>query len=178
MSTRVDGTPDEAVFEPEESRGMPVGIAVSFIVPAVMLSMAYSAWPDARELDALSRSTSRAPSVDVVCSNGGMGPRATIEVAGRSYICRGVECDRGFGGAPRMVRYDPASPRRCRAEESLGGASSWETRATATGIGGGVIGAMMLATMLRMYLAQRSRRRAFYASQAWRDYVSQRDGGA
>jgi len=77
-----------------------------------------------------------------------------------------------------MVRYDPADPRRCRAEEGIEGATSWETRVAVTGGVGGVVALGMLAAALRKYLAQRAARRAFYGSKAWRDYVARRDGDA
>ncbi len=179
MSTDEDRPLHDALIEPEESRTLPLGMVVALLVAAVSLSSVYAYSPDTRELDALSRSTSRAPSTDVRCSQGGTGPHATIVVDGRAYTCGGVECDRGgAGAAPRMVRYDPADPRRCRAEEGLGGATSWESGVAARGILGGVVALVMLAAMLLKYLAQRTARREFYASKAWREYVAQRDGEA
>ena len=75
-----------------------------------------------------------------------------------------------------MVRYNPADPSRCRAEEGLDGATSWETRTTTSEGGGGVVALTILAAALLRYRAQRAARRAFYESKAWKDYVARRDG--
>lgn len=179
MPTDDDRLVHDALIEPEESRTLPIGMAVALLVAAAMLSSAYAAWPDARELGAVSRSTSRVLSTRVSCARSGRGPRATIVVDGRDYTCGGVECDRGgAGGAPRMVRYDPANPRRCRAEEGLAGATSWETRVTVSAGAGCVVALGILGAALRRYLVQRAAKRAFYASSAWREYVARRDGEA
>jgi hypothetical protein len=144
---------------------------------AVFLGIAFSRGPDAGDLAALRRSTARVESRSVNCGNAGRGPNATISLDARCYACGGVECDRGGRASlTRWVRFDPNDPRRCRAEEGLGGATSWETQWTvifgAFGLGSLAVSAAVAVALLR----RRTAERAFDASQEWKDYASGRDG--
>lgn len=167
----------EAAIEPVWSRADPGATLVFAIVGAVFLGFAFSTAPDGRDLAALARSTSRVESREVSCTRRGHGPNATIILGGRYFTCPGVDCDRGGpSGVPRWVRYDPNDPRRCRAEEGLGGATSWETQ-TMVIFGAGGVGALLaLGVMTARVLRRRAAVRDFYASKEWKDYVVGRDG--
>ena len=151
-------------------------MAVGAIVLVVNVLNAANVGPDDDLLRDLRRSTARVEARSVSCSQGGRGPRATIVVNGRWYSCGGVEC--GPSPAPTMVRYDPRNPSRCRAEERLEGASTWESAVGARAILGAMIALLFVVAGAAQALRQRAARRAFYASQEWRDYVARRDGEA
>jgi len=152
-------------------------LVIAGVIALAFAAGSFSLGPDDALLRDLARAEGRVMASDIHCSQGGRGPRATILVNGRFYDCGGVECD-GRGGALRMVRYDPANPARCRAEEGLRGMTSWESQVTARAVLGVVVASLAFAIFAWRLHGQRAAMRAYYASPEWQEYLRARDGEA
>lgn len=168
--------PPDDLTPPPEARTAPIVMLVAAIVLIVNVLSFVNVGPDDDLLRDLRRSTARVAATSVSCSQGGRGPQATIVVNGRFFSCGGVECGPGAAPAITMVRYDPRNPSRCRAEDRLEGASTWEASVGSRAIFGVVVALVFVAASATQTLRQRAARRDFYASKTWQDYVAQRDG--
>lgn len=156
----------------------PIMMFVGAIVLIANVGTVVDMGPDDDLLRDLRASTARVAATSVSCTQGGRGPRATILVNHQFYSCGGVECGPSAAPAVTMVRYDPRNPSRCRAEERLEGASTWETSVGGHAVVGAGIALLCVVAGAAQMLRQRAARRAFYASKEWQEYVARRDGDA